>query len=218
MYAKIIALGLVGSVLAVDAGHAWLRRAPEDAAQSQLVPQTVGVWQQTTRWIYPSSMGQFQEYAQYAHGGLLATLSFDHNRLSAHNAVNCFLGRGEPIESSTVRTLKTLDGSARFNVARFDEANSISVVAASQCLAQGCIENPPAPAWADLGRLAFWKESLFKPHYDAIPVNISMTMTGNTAQQQPDYSAMEQALVDFVENLDMSAVRQQAQRESGAEQ
>ncbi len=216
MYAKIIALGLVSSLVAIDAARDWLRRAPADAVQApQLTPQTVGAWQQTTRGIYSSGTGQFQEYARYEHGGFLVTLSFDHNRLYAHNAVDCFLARGEPIESSTVRSLKTLDGSARFNVARFDEGNSISLVAASQCMAQGCIENPPAPGWADLGRLSYWKESLFKLHYSAIPLNISMT--GNAAQQQPDYPAMEQALMGFVENLDLNPVRRQAQRESGLE-
>ncbi len=216
MYAKIIALGLVSSLVAIDAGRDWLRRAPEDPLQApQLTPQTIGAWQQTARGIYSRGTGQFQEYAQYEYAGFLVTLSFDHNRLYRHNAVDCFLVRGEPIESSTVRSLKTLDGSARFNLARFDDSNSISLVAASQCMAQGCIENPPAPGWADLGRLSFWKESLFRPGYHAIPINISMT--GSAAQRQ-DYSTMEQALADFVANLDLTPARRQAQRESGLEQ
>jgi len=161
-------------------------------------------------------MGQYQEYAQYSHDGLLVTLSYDHNRFTVHNAVNCFLGRGELLESSTVRSLKTLDGNARFNVAHLAADQSISLVAASQCLAQGCIENPPTPGWADLARPSFWKALLLNPDYGAIPVNISVA--SSTAQsQQPSYSVMEQALVGFVANLDMNPVRHRAQTESGVE-
>jgi len=215
MYVKIISLALVALLFAVNADHRWLRRMPADATTGPgLVPQAVGDWQQTTRWIYPSGMGQYQEYAQYVHDGLLVTLSFDHNRLNAHNAVNCFLGRGELIEYSTVRSLKTLDGSARFNLARFGAGTSTSLVAASQCLVQGCIENPPAPSWADLGHLSFWKALLFAPPYNAIPVSISIDHSTEQPEQASN-SDMEQALTGFVANLDMNPVRRQVQIESG---
>jgi len=224
MYAKIITLGLAASLLDINAGNGWLKRVPLDVTKGPaLMPQAVGDWQQTTHWLYPPStaeyplgMGQFQEYAQYTHDGLLVTLSFDHNRLSPHNAVNCFLDKGESVESSTVRSLRTMDGSARFNLARFDEGGSTSLVAASQCLAQGCIENAPAPSWADLGRPSYWKALLLAPPYSAIPVSISI---GRSTEQQAQvsYSAMEQALADFVANLDLNPVRHQAQVESGAE-
>lgn len=216
MYAKIIGLGLIASLLAIDASHDWLRHAPVDATPRMLlVPPAVGDWQQTAQWLNPGDMGQYQEYAQYMHDGLLVTLSFDHNRLSAHNALNCFLVKGEQLEASTVRSLKTLDGNTRFNLARFDGGTSMSMVAASQCLVQGCIENPPAPSWADVGRISFWKEILFKPHYSAIPINISIT-SGPTQPQQQSYSAMEQGLVNFIANLDTNPIRRQAQIEGEA--
>jgi len=203
MYAKIISLGVVTTLLAISAGNAWLQRTPADADKAQ------------ASWLYSSGMGQFQEYAQYTHDDLLVTMAYDHNRLIAHNAVNCFLGRGEQIESSTVRSLKTLDGSARFNVAHFANGSTLDLVAVSQCLAQSCVENPPPPGWADLWRFSFWKASLFTPIYNAVPISISIGR--NTQQQeQTPFLAMEQALVDFVANLDLSPVRRQAQIEGGA--
>ena len=215
MYTKIIFLGIVASAFAIGASHQWLRPTPANSIQQKwLVPHVVGDWEQTERWVLPYSMGQFQEYGRYTHNGQLVTLSFDHNRLTPHDAVSCFIGQGELIESSTVHNFKTLDGSARFNVARFSAGQSISLVAASQCFAQSCIENPPAPSWADLGRLSFWRELVFTPRYSAIPVSISLSFSTEQSQQ-PSYSVMEQALIDFVANLDMNSVRRQALVESG---
>ncbi len=216
MYAKIISLGVVASLYVAEAGHRWLVRDTftDTTPRMVLVPKAVGDWRQTTQWLYPSGLVQFQEYAQYEYQDLLVTMSFDHHRTNPHNAVNCFLGRGERLESSVVRSLKTHDGSARFNIAHFANDGALNVVAVSQCLAQGCIENPPPPAWADLLHLSYWKESLFAPRYSAIPVSI--TIGSSTAQaQQPSYSAMEQTLVGFIANLDMNPVRRQAQIEAG---
>lgn len=220
MYAKIAALGLAALGVTAAAGRDWLARgqAIDSTPRMVLAPPAVGAWKQTAQWLYPYAMGQFQEYAQYAGDGLLVTLSFDHNRLSAHNALDCFRIKGEMTAPPTVRSFKTLDGNARFNLARFDSGAAMSLVAASQCLAGSCIENPPPAGWAELASLSFWSEALFKPAYGAIPVNINIAIDpGHAASAtQPTPADLEQALGSFIAQLDLDPARRQAQIESGA--
>ena len=207
MYAKIVALTVVAALFANGAIHRAL--SPDLYAgampRMQLVPDAVGDWKKTAQWLYSAGMGQYQEYGQYAAGGRVATLSFDHNRTIPHDALHCFTVRAEALESQAVVMLRSVDGNARFDLGRFSDGKSRSIVVSSQCFAGGCVENPPAPRWSDALQLSFWRNLLLPSRYTAIPVNVSITPDASSGPASD--AELDQAMADFVAHLDLRPAR-----------
>ncbi len=180
-----------------------------------LMPVTVpGQWKPGARWIYPEGAlmnQQHQEYGVWERDGVRVVLSYDHHS-AEHNALNCFVGMGQVVESILPLRLPTADGAVTFNMARLRDGEVDKVAAVTSCRPAGCQAYPPAPAWRDLLRASYWQAWWRKP--DRAREGIAVNLHAEAISPAPSLgeAALQAALADFIAVLDLAPARARGDR------
>lgn len=213
MFARILVLGVIALGLAIHAGLNWQRQAQiETVMTNNLVPRSVPGWQAERFWTFRLAPGVWQEYGRYRRDGLQLTLSFDHFSPYTHDAFVCFAGRGAVRQYARVQAFNTRDGVAQMNLGGFAVTRGVAVVASSRCEAAACVPHATSPGVFELLSPRFWWRRFNTPSAHAMPMSISIESPAVTTEA--DYPRLEQAVSDFVAQLDLAPVRQTAALES----
>ena len=206
MYLRLLVLSLIAIGSAIHAAQSWVRQSQlTTPGSTALVPREASGWTVAGFWTTPRAPGVWQENGQYNRDDLALTLTYDHFSPLAHDAFDCFKGRGAVLHHSRMTTLRTLGQEARFNLGYFSVTNGVAVVATSSCSATGCDKAPVAPVISDLLTRTFWIEQFVQPAEYRIPLNISIESKSITTSA--DYPRLEAALIDFVQQLDLEPVK-----------
>ena len=139
--------------------------APE-RADIVLLPQMIGDRQIVRQWNNDLESGDIEQGAVYATAkGTPVQLDFFRTRFHAHNGVACYLSEGESLVEDGLRTLKTSTDGAVFDVALLRSENALRIVAATECAANQCAEQPvSAPL-----------QAAFLPQRSLVPTSIMLT-------------------------------------------
>ncbi len=195
--ATIVILGALKIVLA----RPGVAAAPPLSA---LLPDAIGKFKLVRRWREPSAY-RTEAGADYSDaGGSPVSLDLWLDAAAPHNAVGCFLVRGEKPRDEAIRSVTTARGSARFDVAMFEERDRISLVAATECFAGTCVESRLSDAW-QAPRLNFAAAGGF------VPVSIELADQPAPAESPTAAQArLMERFETFAAALDLSAIQQAA--------
>ena len=107
-----------------------------------LLPAEVGPYRIESRWRNDPHGWEPEEGALYSRGEVADPVQLDLrlNPTRQHNGVGCYLVRGETLTSERLRTVRTADAVAAFDVAFTSDGDGIRLVAATECFVQGCTE------------------------------------------------------------------------------
>ena len=151
MIRKLAALLLVLSGFAVCEYFVFQRSMDPAYARiivPDLLPPALGEFRVVDQWrkeatsLHPLEVGA--SYRDSA--GVEATLDFMLGARMPHNGIACWLVRGYPLLGEHLRRIKIGNRDAVFDTAFFREGDGITLVAHTECYAEGCVEGPiPEP-------------------------------------------------------------------------
>jgi exosortase J len=111
-------------------------------ASGALLPAEVGPYRIASRWRNDPHGWEPEEAALYSRGEGADPVQLDLrlNPARQHNGVGCYLVSGEMLTSERLRTVRTADTVAAFDVAFTSDGDGIRLVAATECFEQACTE------------------------------------------------------------------------------
>jgi len=111
-------------------------------APGALLPAKVGPYRIASRWRNDPHGWEPEEGALYSRGEGADPVQLDLrlNPARQHNGVGCYLVSGEMLTSERLRTVRTADTIAAFDVAFTSDGDGIRLVAATECFEQACTE------------------------------------------------------------------------------
>ncbi len=113
-----------------------------DDASGALLPAAIGPYRIASRWRNDPHGWEPEEGALYSRGAGADPVQLDLrlNPARLHNGVGCYLVSGEMLTSERLRTVRTADTVAAFDVAFTSDGDGIRLVAATECFEQACTE------------------------------------------------------------------------------
>jgi exosortase/archaeosortase family protein len=113
-----------------------------DDASGALLPAAIGPYRIASRWRNDPHGWEPEEGALYSRGAGADPVQLDLrlNPARLHNGVGCYLVSGEMLTSERLRTVRTADTIAAFDVAFTSDGDGIRLVAATECFEQACAE------------------------------------------------------------------------------
>ncbi len=111
-------------------------------ASGALLPAEVGPYRIASRWRNDPHGWEPEEGALYSRGEGADPVQLDLrlNPTRQHNGVGCYLVSGEMLTSERLRTVRTADTVAAFDVAFTSDGDGVRLVAATECFEQACAE------------------------------------------------------------------------------
>jgi hypothetical protein len=165
---------------------------------AELFPATLGRFHRSEIWSTELDNSAREEAARYI--GLAGEPAIDFSVIfdsrDEHNALACYITRGERLTHQWAQSMPTANSPAIFDLGVLDTPEGVRMVASSQCRASGCSRLKPG-GW--LGAMSTFASSRKEA---PIPIAIVTSPVAIDKNQETTMSGIEAALGQFVRQID----------------
>jgi len=215
MNAKLATLALGVLVFAglhrITAPHTFWTNQAETAGSINLLPAAIGSASIVRQWNNVRSQQVIEQGALYASNDPADTpvqLDFFKGNPDTHNGVICYLFQGEALLWQHLETVPTAGKPVIFDLGLTRAGQQLRLVAATECTAQGCTEQPvPVNDY-------FWTQwslkNLTQPRTPVVPMSIVLTRPIGAGGLEATQSQLLTAFYHATAQLDLSPVQQLA--------
>jgi len=184
-------------------------------ASGALLPAEVGPYRIASRWRNDPQGWEPEEGALYSRGEGADPVQLDLrlNPARPHNGVGCYLVSGEMLTSERLRTVRTADTVAAFDVALTSDGDGIRLVAATECFEQGCTETRLF-GWGvvmpQLTLKSLLVPAITRPARPLVAVSIMMNRKIANSNMRIAQAELFAQFADFASVLNLAGVRELA--------
>ncbi|MGH8377632.1 MAG: hypothetical protein ACRER7_01650 [Gammaproteobacteria bacterium] len=211
MYLKfaVVTLGVLGIALVGRAAFGPPHLASRVAVDSiRLVPAALGPSAQLRRWRNPQpGRGNLVEagavYAAGVFGPAPVMLDFFRGSDAPHNGIACFLIQGETLTEEKLVPLRTLSGTAVFDVGIVRTPGQLRLVAATECSASVC-NSTRLPFLSRFWTQWNWKSLLNGPVNGVVPAAVILTQQTRAGSEQTSVAELRGELARAVAKMDFT--------------
>jgi hypothetical protein len=213
MYAKLTALALgvlvFGTLHWATAPHSVNRADTID--RINLLPANIGSAAIVEKWNNRQSAQVVEQGARYASNDSADTpvqLDFFKGRPNTHNGIICYLWQGEALLWQRLESVATAGRPAIFDVGLTRAGQQLRLVAATECSAESCTEQP-LPVSGYLWTQWRWK-NLIQTGNPVVPVSIVLSRPIGAEGLEATQSQLLAAFYHAAALIDLSPAQQLA--------
>lgn len=215
MNAKLAALALgvlvFGGLHRATVPHSTSANQAETVDSFNLLPATIGSATIVRQWNNRQSPQVVEQGALYASNDPTDTpvqMDFFKGRPTTHNGMICYLFQGEVLLWQHLETIPTAGNPAIFDVGLTRADQQLRLIAATECTAQGCAEQP-VPVSDYFWTQWSWK-NLTQTRNPVVPMSIVLTRPIGAEGLEATQSQLLTAFYHATAQLDLSPVQQLA--------